>query len=177
MLRNLGVLALAASLGGCVSLSRSAPVAPIPADLAADGRVEEIVVDTGNLGVSPEFEAIFRQRVKATLDGCATGARPLRLEAKIDRLSKTNSVVTAVLAGANVLRGTARLQDVETGAFAGEYQIGQTVVGGRVAVIVMAQAEEQMSDAFGDELCKQAFARTPAANAAAAPSATGAQPQ
>ena len=147
-------------LGGCVSLSRSAAVAPTPGDLAATGRVTEIVLTSTPGSVSPQFPEIFRSRVQAKLDACATGARPLRLEATVERLSKTNPVVTAVVAGANVLRATARLQDVETGAFAGEYQIGQTVVGGRVAVIVMAEAEEQMSDAFGDELCKQVFART-----------------
>jgi len=150
-------------LGGCVNLSRSAVVAPIPGDLAATGRVTEVVLSKGPTTVSPEFDAIFRSRVQAKLDKCATGDRPLRLEATVERLSKTNSVVTAVLAGANVLRGTARLQDIETGAFAGEYQIGQTVVGGRIAVVVMAEAEEQMSDAFGDELCKQAFSRPAAA--------------
>ena len=159
MLRVLGALPLLLLLTGCVSLSRSAPVAAIPGDLAASGRVTEIVLSKGPTTVSPEFEGIFRSRVQAKLDQCATGQRPLRLEATVERLTKTNPVVTAVVAGANVLRGTARLQDIETGAFAGEYQIGQTVIGGRVAVIVMAEAEEQMSDAFGEELCKQVFAK------------------
>jgi len=68
-----------------------------------------------------------------------------------------------VIAGANVLRGSARLVDVETGAPAGEYQIGRTVVGGRVAAVVMAQSEEQLSDAFGEELCRQAFPAAPTA--------------
>jgi hypothetical protein len=35
--------------------------------------------------------------------------------------------------------------------------VGQTVVGRSVAVVVMAKAEEQLSDGFGEELCKQAF--------------------
>jgi len=37
------------------------------------------------------------------------------------------------------------------------YQIGHTVVGGRVAILKMGEAEEQLSDAFGQELCQQAF--------------------
>ncbi|MDB5434479.1 MAG: hypothetical protein JWR47_736, partial [Phenylobacterium sp.] len=38
-----------------------------------------------------------------------------------------------------------------------DYKVGQTVVGRSVAVVVMAKAEEELSDGFGDELCKQAF--------------------
>ena len=100
----------------------------------------------------------FRQHVQARLDGCAKGQHPLRLEARIDRLSKANPLLSAAVAGANVLRGTARLVDVATGEAGGEYRIGQTVVGGRIAVIRMAQAEDQLSDRFGQELCQQAFA-------------------
>ncbi len=66
-------------------------------------------------------------------------------------------MLTAVVAGANVLRGTAKLVDVSTGQTVADYNVGQTVVGGRFAVVVMAEAEEQLSDGFGEELCKQAF--------------------
>jgi hypothetical protein len=156
--RLMAVIGAAALLGGCVNLSRSAVVAPLPGELAQGGRVDEVVLVGAPESVSPEFEAIFRQRVKARLDACATGQRPLRLEASVERLTRTNPVVTAVVAGANVLRGTARLIDGATGQPAGEYQIGRTVVGGRVAAIAMAQSEEQLSDAFGQELCDQAFA-------------------
>lgn len=143
---------------GCVNLSRSQAVAPLAGEVAQTGRVDEIVLLSAPETVSPEFAGIFQQRVKAKLDACAKGERPLRLEASVERLTRTNPVVTAVLAGANVLRGTARLVDSSSGEPAGEYQIGRTVVGGRVGAIVMAQSEEQLSDAFGDELCKQAFA-------------------
>jgi hypothetical protein len=159
------LFAVAALAGGCVSLSRSEAVSPLSEATAQDGRVVEIALDKGEIAVSPGFDAIFRQRVQAKLDGCAKGGRPLRLEARIERLSKANPLLTAVVAGANVLRGTARLVDAATGEALGEYRIGQTVVGGRIAVIRMAQAEEQLSDGFGQELCNQAFAV-----------ATGAQP-
>ena len=169
------IFAAAGLLSGCVNLSRSAAVAELPTELARDGRVEEVVLTQAPPTVSPEFADLFRQRVKAKLDGCATGTRPLRLEASVERLTRTNPVVTAVVAGANVLRGTARLVDVATGEPAGEYQIGSTVVGGRIAVIRMAEAEEQMSDAFGQELCRQAFGTSAAAPAA--PTAGSAPPR
>jgi hypothetical protein len=154
-----GVTILA--LGGCANLSRSSTAAPLAPELARNSRVDEVVLASAPASVSPEFEAIFRLRVKKKLDECATGDRPLRLEASVERLTRTNPVMTAVLAGANVLRGSARLVDVETSAPAGEFQIGRTVVGARMGAIVMAQAEEQLSDAFGDELCKQAFPPRP----------------
>lgn len=145
------------SLAGCVSMSRSEPVSAMSADWATTGRVDEVTLTRGELKVTPEFDGIFKSRVKAKLDACAKGTRPLRLEAKIDRLDKANPVLTTVVAGANVLRGEAQLIDIATGKPVGDYKVGQTVVGGRFAIITMGQAEEQMSDAFGDELCKQAF--------------------
>ena len=157
IVRAATLLCAALSASGCVSLSRSEPVSPISEAAAQDGRVVEIVLDKGDIAVSPEFDTVFRTHVQAKLDGCAKGQRPLRLEARIDRLSKANPLLTAVIAGANVLRGAARLVDVETGEALGEYRIGQTVVGGRIAVIRLAQAEEQLSDGFGQELCNQAF--------------------
>ncbi|MFC3079396.1 hypothetical protein ACFODL_14960 [Phenylobacterium terrae] len=156
-------LALAAvALSGCVSMSRSEAVAPLSADLAQGSRVSEIRLTRSDaLTVTPGFDDIFKSRVQARLDACATGARPLRLEAELERLDKANPVVTAVVAGSNVLRGSARLVDVATGKVVADYKVGKTIVGGRFAVVVMGEAEEQLSDAFGEELCKQAF--TPAA--------------
>ena len=146
------------ALGGCVSMSRSSPVTSLSADWAREGRVDQVVVTRGpDLKLTPEFDEIFKSHVKAKLDACAKGSRPLRLEAKIDRLDKANPVMTTVVAGANVLRGEARLVDVATGQVVADYKVGKTIVGGRFAIIVMGQAEEQLSDAFGDEMCKQAF--------------------
>jgi hypothetical protein len=156
-------LALAAfALSGCVSMSRSEAVAPLAADIAQGSRVSEIRLTRSQaLKVTDGFDDIFKSRVQTRLDACATGPRPLRLEAELERLDKANPVVTAVVAGSNVLRGSARLVDVATGEVVADYKVGKTIVGGRFAVVVMGEAEEQLSDAFGEELCKQAF--TPAA--------------
>lgn len=81
----------------------------------------------------------------------------MRLEASINRLDRANPVQVAIIGGANVLRGHARLVDPATGTVIGEYEIGRTVIGARVAVFEMAESEEQLSEAFGRELCEQAF--------------------
>ena len=156
------LLPLTALLAGCVSLSRSEVVQPLSADAAAGGRIESVTLDRDEgLKVTPGFDELFKARVKAKTAVCATGSRALRLEASLQRFEKGNPVLIAVAAGANVLRGEARLVDVATGKTVGTYKIGKTIVGGRFAVITMGQAEEQLSDAFGDELCAEAFKPAP----------------
>jgi hypothetical protein len=154
------VLLAAVALTGCVGMSRSSAVSPLSSDWAANGRISEVRLDrSAELKVTPAFDGIFKSRVETKLAACATGSRALRLEARIDRLDKANPVMTTVIGGANVLRGQARIVDVATGQVVGDYAVGKTIVGGRFGIIAMGQAEEQLSDAFGDELCKQAFTR------------------
>src|SRR5437899_12741179 len=116
MIKALLAAGAALALSGCVSLSRSSTVTALPASDAARLRVAEIRLTVAQgVKVSPKFDDIFRQHVQAKLDACAAGDRPVRLEARVDRLDKSNAVMTAVVAGANVLRGSARLVDVNSG--------------------------------------------------------------
>ncbi|PLR18734.1 hypothetical protein SGCZBJ_24090 [Caulobacter zeae] len=158
--RMTALLGLATMMSGCVSLSRSAAVDDLPADWRSQARISEVRLTRGDLKVTDGFDALFKQRVQAKLDGCAKGQRPLRLEVKLDRFDKANPAMTALVGGANVLRSQARLVDVRTGRTVGDYAIGKTIVGSRLAVIKMGEAEEQLSDAFGEELCAQAFPAT-----------------
>ena len=75
---------------------------------------------------------------------------------------RTNPVFTALLVGRNRIRGTAVLTDVQTGRVVGRYRIGKTIIGGRFGILAMGPAQTQLSAAFGDEVCRQAF-RTPPA--------------
>ena len=155
----------AAGLAACVSVHRSDTLAALPADLVGNARIESVAVaHEPQIKVSSEFDTAFAERVKSKLDGCAKGAKPLRLEASIRRLDKTNPAVTLVIGGGkNAVRGHARLIDPATGAAVAEYEIGQTVLGTRLATVQMVQPEKQMGEAFGDELCRQAFPTMPAA--------------
>ncbi|MBX7249455.1 MAG: hypothetical protein K1X35_10485 [Caulobacteraceae bacterium] len=158
----LPVLAVALMTAGCISTSNSEAVSQLSGDWRRDARVETVTLSRpDDLRVTPEFNALFTQRVKAKVDACATGQRPLRLEARLDKLTKANPFVTAILFGQNKVRGSARLVDVQTGQVVGEYVIGRTVTGSRVGVIQMAEAEEQLSDGFGAEICRQAFSVEP----------------
>lgn len=154
----LAAVAAAALVSGCVSMSRSSSITAMDAAAAAGARVSEVRLTTDDgVTVRPEFEAIFRQRVQSKLDGCATGARPLRLEASISRLDRANPAQVMLIGGANVLRGHARLVDPASGQVVAEYDIGKTIVGSRFGIFQMAESEEQLSDAFGSELCAQAW--------------------
>lgn len=148
----------ALALSGCVSMSRSSTVQALSGDLASTGKVTEVTLRRdGDIKVTPEFDTLFKTRVQAELDKCAKGTRPLRLEASITTLDKANPAMTLLIAGKNAVRGQARLVDARTGKVVGDYEIGQTVVGSRLAIIQMSQAEEQVSSGFGEEVCKQAF--------------------
>jgi hypothetical protein len=161
-MRLLAIAAIAVaglSTTACMSLSRSSTVTPLSDAMAGGVRVSEIRVTTGEgVGARPEFAGIFREHVGAQLGECATGSRPLRLEASIERLDRANPAQVMIVGGANVLRGHARLIDPSNGRVVGEYEIGKTIVGSRFSIFQMAESEEQLSDAFGSELCKQAFA-------------------
>lgn len=159
MTRFLLAAAACAALAGCISTSNSEALADLPSNWRAESRIEAVTLQRDpQLNVSAEFDTLFQERVKAGVDKCATGSRLLRLEARLDKLTKANPFVTAILFGQNKVRGTARLVDVATGQVVGEYRIGRTVTGSRVGVIQMAQAEEQLSDGFAAEICRQAFA-------------------
>ena len=159
--RTLSVIALigaAVSMSACVSMSRSSSVTALDPAAAAGMRVSEIRLTTDDkVTVRPEFAGIFRAHVQTKLDGCATGTRPLRLEASISRFDRANPAQVLLIGGANVLRGRARLVDPANGRVVAEYEIGRTIVGSRLGVFQMAESEEQLSDAFGSELCEQAF--------------------
>ena len=162
MTRAAGLLVLpvlALALTGCMTMSRSSTVSALSADMAAMGKVTEVTLRRdAEIKVTPGFDALFRSHVQARLDRCAKGDRPLRLEASIASLDKANPAMTLIVAGKNAGRGHAKLVDIRTGKVVGEYEIGQTVVGSKLAIIQMSEAEEQVSNGFGDEVCKQAFA-------------------
>lgn len=161
----IAVAAAAPLMTACISMSRSEAVAPVAADIAREGRVETVsLTNTVDADVGPDFKSIFESEVKAKLDACAQGSRPLTLEASVNSYSRTNPVITTVLIGRNRIRGEAVLKDAATGAEVGRYRIGKTIVGGRVAIVEMGPARKQLSEAFGDEVCKQAFAKETAAS-------------
>ena len=151
-------LAAALTVSACASGSGSSAIQPLPADLAANARVAGVsVVGIPQDRVSGEFQTVFQSRVQSQLNKCAAGTEPLTVEISLDSFDRANPAMTWLIADQNEIAGIARLTDA-SGNLVGEYLIKRTfVASGLVGIALMAQAEEQMSDAFGEELCKQAF--------------------
>jgi hypothetical protein len=157
--RMIALACTGAALSGCLSMSRSSTESPLPADIARDGRVDVVSVDYAPVmqKVGADFPTIFTAQVKAKLDACARGSRPLRLDASVTQYFRTHPLFTAAVAGRNRIRGVAVLTDLQTGRVVGRYRIGKTIVGSRLGVVFMGPAQTQLSAAFGDEVCRQAF--------------------
>lgn len=154
------LLTAAIGLSGCISMSRSSTMQAAGADWASGGRVEQVrLTNSVAADVGDDFKSIFETEVKQQLDRCATGSRPLRLDATISSYSRTNPVITTLLVGRNRIRGEATLTDATSGQVVGRYNIGKTIVGGRIAIVKMGPARKQLSQAFGDEICRQAFGK------------------
>lgn len=155
LMRMIPVALAALTLAGCLNLSHSSTVQP----LAAAGHVEEITVSHEGVKtpLSPDFDEKLKARLKVRLDKCATGPQALRLEARVYQVNKANVLFTALVLGENKVLGDARLIDPASGQTVGDYKIGRTIIGRGLAVLQMAEAEKQLSDAFAAEVCKQAF--------------------
>lgn len=153
------ILAGACLAAGCSTSGGSGALSPLPQALASDARVTEVRVSSfPRQGVSSEFARVLRQGVRKKVEACADGTAPVTLDVSLDSFEKANPLMVGFLYGSNRIRGTARLID-QSGQVVGEYRIQRAYSShGAVGVAMMAQAEEQMSAAFGDEVCKQAFA-------------------
>lgn len=145
-------------LGACASGNGTAAIQALPSSLAAGARVASVnVSNVPQTGVSADFESVFESSVQNKLNACAQGSEPLTLDVSLDGFDRANPTMTWLLADQNAIAGTARLKNA-AGAVVGEYRIRRTfTASGLIGVAMMSQAEDQMSQAFGDELCKQAF--------------------
>lgn len=156
-LRLAASVALSGLLAACVNSGGGDTIVPLPSELVRTGRVAEISVNAP-AGASAEFPAVFRTRAQERLNRCATGQRPLNLQVDVTEFRRANAAATLLVGSSNSIRGVARLVDPATGGVVGDYEINRSVGGGGIlAVAGMAEAEEQMSTAFAEELCNRAF--------------------
>ncbi|MET0274723.1 MAG: hypothetical protein ABW360_17185 [Phenylobacterium sp.] len=147
-------------LAGCVSSGGSDTVKPLASDISTTSFVSEIDLRTPPANASPGFKEVFVSKVSEKLKGCAKGTRPLKLVVDITEFKRANPAMTMLVGSSNVIHGSAKLQDPATNAVVADYDINRSFgAGGLLGVAAMSQAEEQMSSAFGDELCKRAFIR------------------
>lgn len=158
-LRTFAVLPLIA-VAGCVSSGGADTVKAIPSDIASSAFVNEIVLQTPPPEASATFRDVFVGRVDEKLKACAKGSRPLKLVVDLTEFKRANAAATMLVGSSNKIRGSAKLYDAASNQLVADYDINRSVGGGGlIAMAAMSQAEEQMSSAFGEELCKRAFIR------------------
>lgn len=157
-------MALAAlmTLTACESAGGSSTTTALPTMLKSASRVEAIrMTGAPTQGVSADFATVFEAGVREKLDECAKGSTPLTLDVTLTDFDRANPAMTWLVADSNTINGTARLLDA-SGQVVGEYVIARRMSGaGLIGIAMMAQAEDQMSAAFGAEVCKQAFGYNP----------------
>lgn len=152
------LIAAGLALSACTT-SGGNTIQSLAPELQRSARVDEVVMVRGpSQGVSGEFQTVFQTKVREQLAKCATGATPLRAEVTVIEFKRANPAMTWLIADNNRIVGQVKLVNAADGYPAGEYNItrgfGAT---GLIGIAMMAEAEEQMSSAFGDELCKRAF--------------------
>lgn len=147
-------------LAACVSSGGGDTVKPLASDISSNAFVSQIELRTPPANASPTFQHTFVRSVSDKLKTCAKGSRPLKLVVEISEFKKANAAATFLVGSSNNIRGSAKFEDPATSEVLADFDIHRSVGGGGlVAMAAMAQAEEQMSNAFGDELCKKAFVR------------------
>ncbi|GAA0646875.1 hypothetical protein [Brevundimonas lenta] len=144
-------------LGGCVSAGASGAVSPLANDVRDNARITVVSLSSAPDNVSAEFKETFEGAVRGQLGKCATGSQALTLEVTLDGFTAPNLIAAYMVPMASKVSGVARLRDAG-GAVVGEYRIERSLtMGGTFGVAAAANAEVNMSNAFGEELCKQAF--------------------
>lgn len=159
-MRKIAFVLPALLLAACASSGGSDTVKALTSDIAGSARVDEVQLVGSPTNASPEFKDVFVRKVSDKLKTCATGTRPLRMVVEISEFKRANAATTVLVGSSNVIKGSAKLYDPASNELVADYDITRSFgAGGLLGVAMMSQAEEQMSDAFGDEVCKRAFVR------------------
>lgn len=144
-------------LAGCTSSGGSGAVSALTPELRAGSRVTSVTLQAAPENASDGFQQTFQTVVQNKLNECATGTTPLTLTVTLDKYASANMALTLLMPAQSEISGVARLTD-PSGRLVGEYRVRRTLTaGGVVGMALAAGAEGNMSGAFGEELCKQAF--------------------
>lgn len=146
------------ALAGCVSSGGADAIKPIASDISQSARVDSVALDSTPAGVDGQFKSVFIAAVQTKLNACATGSHPLRLVISVDDFHGSNGFKTWMIGDSNHVRGSAKLVDPANGEVVADYDINRSVGGGGlIAAVAMGNPDQQMGEAFGEEVCKQAF--------------------
>ena len=161
-MRKATAFAALAIMAGCAPVTAGGPPLALSPELVSGARVDTIYMSSEWLRSEEDFSDTFTEEVREELTLCATGPKRLDLRVHLDDLRR-GSRLDEVLRGEaeQQLSGLVEFVDRGSGAVVGRYPIAvSTRTQGRLAAAV-ADRQMVVSEAFGRELCRQAFGRNP----------------
>jgi hypothetical protein len=133
------------------------PAIDLPAEIAADAQVDVIRMSTDWLNAREDFSDTFDWQVGAHLRQCAKGKRKLTLRTHIPDLRKEDLIGRLFRRGEHQMLAAAELIDRKSKAVVARYYFDLGVDSGAFAKALVAEPELMLSQAYGKELCAQAF--------------------
>jgi hypothetical protein len=145
-------------VSGCASSTTEAVMRLDPARAQSVGLGEVVVTDESG-ATSATMVPTMTAAIRAKVANCARGNAPTRFEVRVTELTGQNAAKTLLLGDAARARGTVKLIDTATGATIGDYDLNHSKGGGGViGMIALADAERDMGNAFGDQICNRILA-------------------
>ncbi|MEO1191044.1 MAG: hypothetical protein AAFY02_04770 [Pseudomonadota bacterium] len=167
-----GVSLLAFALAACQA--RTVPIRAIAAADVKDYRVQAVEVVAGD----PSVTGTILNRVdialaEATAE-CATGSRPVILDARIDHYREAGTAATILVGDRTVLAGRIALRDPVTRRIVASSYIESAVGGGGVLGAVITEiGEGGLPDTFASDVCEKIWQVRPPGQAAPLDPVTG----
>ena len=161
MLRS--VFAALAAVSLCAPASAKQPISgppiDLPAELAANARVDVIRMSTSWINAGEDFSDTFQWQVGAHLNRCAKGQQKLTLRTHIYDLSKEDPVGRLFRRGEHKLAAVAEFADRKSRQVVGRYYFDLGVDSGGFAKALIAEPELMLSEAYGKHICASVFDR------------------
>ena len=157
------IAAAAALLGACAAAQVvGGPPMPLGPEYVEGASVATIYLSTNWLESEPDFSDTFTDELREELTLCATGPRRLDVRVHLDDLRRGQRLEEVLRGEAEQqLSGLVEFVDHRTNRVVGRYPVAvSTRTEGRLAVAI-ADRQMVVSEAFGRELCRQAFGRNP----------------
>jgi hypothetical protein len=151
------VAALSPLLAGCAPVVAGGSLLPLRPELADGARVDVITLSSGWLRSEPDFADTFTEELREELTLCAAGPRRLNLRVHLDELQRGDRAPGAT----HYLSGVVEFVDPASGAAVGRYLIEAEAGTQNPLAAMVADRQMVVSEAFGRELCRQAFGRSP----------------
>ena len=153
----------------CLAAASCAPVvgtgAPLalPADLVDSARVTTVIMSSDWLDAESDFAETFSEEVAEELGMCASGDYPLQLRVHVSAMERADRLGPFPgVPNRHSIRATAELVDpARNGLVVGRYPVQVETPASSGPLVLVADRQMMVSEAFGRALCHAAFDHNP----------------